>query len=327
MISSLLSILSFTTIAYDTEWQTDFEGRCLQVGLLQVGMEIPLTKHVGLQASALSISRSRDERLLDDRQVFSNIEEADLPLALAVAGVEWQMTDGQTLFVGVRNLNEDYFTSPLTSLFTNSSCGIFPTLSYNLPLANYPLAAMGLHYAYHTGGFGLQASAYNGQGYLRWTGPANVWRVTPCRDGAFGIVQAEWEGSGWQYFVGGCVHTGLRDDPAVRSMAWTYLEGTLSPRLSLIADYSHAFGHDCQCLDFVGLGLQFQPAYSRNRQHRLPTLGLFTDGARYSDQTEWATELTLVQQLSDKVSVQASCHLINLGSWQAAGLIRLSIRL
>ena len=29
------------------------------------------------------------------------------------------------LFVGVRNVNEDFFTSDVTSLFTGSSCGIF----------------------------------------------------------------------------------------------------------------------------------------------------------------------------------------------------------
>ena len=58
--------------------------------------------------------------------------------ALAVLGYmhEWKEAH---LFVGVRNVNEDFFTSDVTSLFTNGSCGIFPTIAASYPIANFPL--------------------------------------------------------------------------------------------------------------------------------------------------------------------------------------------
>lgn len=100
-----------------------------------------------MEMASISIAETHERPLIDDWQGFSNIEEENTPLALAVLGIRWQLKKS-FLFVGVRNLNEDYFTSPYTSLFTNSSCGIFPTLSVNYPIANYPLASIGIDYKY-----------------------------------------------------------------------------------------------------------------------------------------------------------------------------------
>ena len=48
------------------------------------------------------------------------------------------------------------------SLFTNSSCGGFPTLTYNYYVPTFPFAAMGLHYKYDYKDITFQASLYNG---------------------------------------------------------------------------------------------------------------------------------------------------------------------
>ena len=71
---------------------------------------------------------------------------------------------------GIRNMNEDYFTSHFMSLFTNSSCGIFPTISANYRIANYPLASMGIHLERKIRELTVMASVYNGVGYKSFSG-------------------------------------------------------------------------------------------------------------------------------------------------------------
>lgn len=306
-------------IWYDTELQTDFKGNYNNVNLLYLSAEYPLSNHLKFNAATISIAKTREERLIDDLQTFSNIEEDNLPLALAVVGMEWQINDRNTLFMGIRNVNEDYFTSTVTSLFTNSSCGIFPTLSCNLPIANYPLASVGIHYAYNSDRFNLLSSIYNGRGYNRWTGWENIWRVSPHKDGIFMITQGEWSLSKSKYFVGGCLHTDTHSEPSSKSALWCYTEQTLTDHFSLIADYSHAFGKVCECLDFAGVGFQYE--YKKN------TIGIFTDYARFCDDTEYATEITYKYQFNNSVFIQASQHIISMSSLHPIGLLRLGIRL
>ena len=120
-------------VSYTTELQSDFKQGSNWVNLLRLDFTHSLGKHTTLQASTISTARTRIESLADDFQTFSNIEEKkNHPLALATLGVQQQFGHS-SLFFGIRNLNEDYFTSPATSLFTNSSCGIFPHLVRRLP--------------------------------------------------------------------------------------------------------------------------------------------------------------------------------------------------
>ena len=271
-------------IWYDTELQTDFEGNYNHVNLLYLSADYSLSNHVKLNAATISIARTNEDRLIDDLQCFSNIDEENLTLALALADVEWQINDQHALYAGIRNVNEDYFTSSVTSLFTNSSCGIFPTLSSNLPIANFPTASIGIHYAYTTESFHLQASAYNGVGYKRFGGRENVWRFTPKSDGLFFITQGEFIRGNSQVFAGACLHTGTQHDEGTKQAIWTYAEHQLTPHWAIIADYSHAFGKDIECHDFAAIGTQFSCGKS--------TLGLFSDYARFSGTSEFATELT-----------------------------------
>lgn len=313
-------------VSYDTELQTDFKGHCNYANHLCLSADYPLGEHLTLSASTMSISKTREESLLDDLQGFSNIEADNQPFTLAVAGIGWKVNDRHSLFLGIRNVNEDYFTSPVTSLFVNSSCGIFPTVACNMEIANYPLASMGLHYSYASPSFGFLASVYNGQGYDRLTGVANLWRIIPHDDGLFFITQADWQQSSGHYFVGVAQHTGplcpssgTRDVASARTALWFYTEQSLTDRLSLIADYSHAFGRSSECTDFVGIGAQY--AWSKS------TLGLFSDYVRFRQDSEWATELTYKYDLNSMLSIQSSCQFIHHGSWMPVGLIRVSVRI
>ena len=110
---------------------------------------------------------------MHDLQTFSNIEEENLPFALSMLGIGRE-TEKYSVFFGIRNVNEDYFTSPCTSLFTNSSCGIFPTLSAETPLANYPVASVGFDGKIRWNRWQFQLSVYNGTGNKQLTGKENV---------------------------------------------------------------------------------------------------------------------------------------------------------
>lgn len=154
-----------------------------------------MSNSFSIEASTISIAKTREERLVDDLQTFSNIEEDNLPLALAVCGANWQINDKHSLFFGIRNMNEDYFTSPVTSFFTNSSCGVYPTISANYDIANYPVASVGAHYRFESaigsnesnGSIVFQSSLYNGKGSYHFTSCDNVFRFYP-KDGITGTV-------------------------------------------------------------------------------------------------------------------------------------------
>ena len=311
---------------YDAEMQTDFKGHCNYVNLFYLSADCPLGEHLTVSAASISILKSLDESLVNDLQTFSNIEADNQPFTLAIAGMSWKPNDKQTLFFGIRNVNEDYFTSDLTSLFLNSSCGIFPTLSCNMDIANYPLASMCLHYNYTSQSLNFLASAYNGQGYYRLTGADNLWRITPRSDGLFFITQADWKKARGNYFFGAahqsghiCESSDVLDGASSQTVLWTYTEQSLTDHFSLIADYSHTFGRSALCTDFVGLGGQYAQGKS--------TLGLFSDYAHFRDDDEWATELTYKYDLNSWVFLLASCQLIHHEEWMPVGMLRLSVRL
>lgn len=305
---------------YDTELQIKPDGQMNHVNLLYLSADYSLNEQFKLSAATISIAKTRDESLLDDLQAFSNVEADNVPLTLAVAGLEWLPNDRHSLFFGIRSVTEDYFTSPVTALFTNSSCGIFPTISCNMDIANYPLAGVGLHYAYTTKPVNFLASLYNGIGHQDFVGRQNVWRIAPASDGVFFISQTSYMHCDDSYYLGLSYHSGASiNDFSPQTAIWGYTEQAVSEKISLIASLSHAFGGSCLCTDFVGLGGQYSQGKS--------TIGLFTDYAHFDQDEEWATELTFKRDLTSTVFLQASYHLISHHSWQTIGVLRVGIRI
>ena len=309
-------------VEYTSELQTNFRESNF-VNLLRLNGEMTIGQSFSLEAATISIAKTRDERLLDDLQTFSNIEEDNLPLAIAVCGANWQISDKHSIFMGIRNMNEDYFTSPVTSFFTNSSCGIYPTISANYPIANYPLASVGIHYCYDGAPFKVQASLYNGTGYKRFTVRDNVFRFCPKDDGVFGIAEVEYLHKGSSYFIGACMHCNSTVFEGVNRQVgfslWSYIEQKLANRVSLMAAYSHAFS--CvECSDFVGIGCKYAMQSCE--------LGVFSDMARFEEATEFATEITGKYNFSPHIYVQPSAHAIFTGyTFHTVVNLRLGIRL
>lgn len=100
--------------------------------------------------------------------------------------------------------------------------------------------------------------------------------------------------------------------------AWTYAEHALTPNLTLIAAYGHAFGSDNLCENFCALGGK----YALKRAE----LGLFSDYTQVLGIDEWATELICSLQLTNYLTVKPVFHIITTnGSTNCVGMLRVDI--
>lgn len=288
------------------------------VNLLRLNASMLVAKGLSFHIASISTCMTSEENIAGDLQTFSNIEAGNIPFVLSACALTWDIPaaangrNRHSLSFGVRNMNLDYFASELTSLYGNSSCGIYPTISVNHDIANYPLASVGAHYRYERllgkadtdepNVLALQASLYNGLGYNRFTGRDNVFRFCPQSDGLFGLARVEYQHDGSSYFLGVCGRKTFGGVESSSPTIWSYAEQRLTEHGSLIAGYSHAFGSGRECRDFVGIGGKYS--------WRRCELGIFTDYAHFSECGESATELTCRIQLTPHLTLQPMAHLI-----------------
>lgn len=314
-----------------TELQTDFQGGYNWVNLFRTDFQWAIARQIHLNAATISTVKTREKRLANDLQTFSNIEEENIPLAIAVLGLDWQVGNS-TLFMGIRNLNEDYFTSACTSLFTNSSCGIFPTLSANYPIANYPVASVGIDYKLLLENWLFETSLYNGTGYRDFTGKENVFRFCPKTDGILSVTSINYRKYGNEYYLGIALHYGLpvghemgtenkeTEKKEQNTIVWGYAEQRLTHNLHLLAQYSINPTERTGCRRYAGIGLIISAGKTR--------IGLFADHACFKDNQEWAGELTCKIPCLRNGYLQPTLHMIhNNQERKAIGLLRLGYTL
>ena len=152
---------------YISEWQWDMNRNTNLVNQLRLELSVPIGKGKdSFEAATLHVAKTNDG-IIDDWQGFSNIDEDNHFALLAVLGYMHEWNSGH-LFVGVRNVNEDFFTSRVTSLFLNSSEGLFPTIASSYPIANYPHSGLTLYFDVTKGKWTFRNSLNNGAGYSGW---------------------------------------------------------------------------------------------------------------------------------------------------------------
>lgn len=329
---------------YTTELQTDF-SKVSYNNQLHLDFTARISKHLSFNLRSLTLLNTREESIIDDWQYFSNLIERNVYFSLVHANLQWDINDKNTLYFGIHNFNDDYFASDVTSLFTNSSCGIYPTISFNGSSANFPYSSVGIHYRYQDEKWRYLASVYNGNGYNKFSGAENVFRFCPADDGVFAMTQVDYTHKGSTYFLGASAHFGplpYLEGSKVRPALWGYCEQRLSPNLYLLAGYSHAFGGDVPCSDFAGVGAKVTIGKAE--------IGLFTDYAKFytgildpfvdellgeeaSDELsgmlgkseEFATELTCKYSFNDHFYVQPSVHFVHNDESRVAGLVRFGV--
>lgn len=273
--------------------------------------------------------------MLSNLTTYSNIEEINIPLALSRLGIRIEK-DKFHIFAGVGNVNDYFFVTPVTSLFTNSSCGIFPTISANFGIANFPDASVGVEGQYETGGFKANCAVYNGMASHHYLGKEGVFRLCPATDGIFNINAVNYRKNGNNYNLGfGVHHSGIGSDettaqefPATRYAKkknteifyWLYAEQMIAKSLAFIVQYSQCPGISDGCRDFYGAGV----AYDTDKY----SLGLYSCYGDFSDNAEWASELTFIYRISTCISIQPALHYIcNSASRGAVGLLRVCFTL
>ena len=334
------------SVQYTTELQSDFGRRLNWVNLLSLRATVPmewlgLWGNGKLEVQAISVYKTSRERIAGDRQVFSNIEEDNLPFSPFILGYSQQI--GKVLlFGGLRNVNEDYFTTPYASLFTNSSCGIYPTLSANYVLANYPLSAVCLHLEYRINEkIGIKNSLYNGKAYLPFKRGSSVFTVAPRRDGLLDLAEISYTTNNsyhGTYNLGVVVHGSNRLGDAsdcrlpseqvqaqtetssakrwrVNYACWFSAEQECwrSGRYSagVLGQYSFALSDRNDCRRYVAAGGVFRGMLSASQED---ALGVIFSQASFSDVREKALEITWNYTVSDHFTVQPAFHFIRTGN-------------
>lgn len=338
-------------VKYTTELQYNLKDSYNWVNLLELNVQLS-SEALGLwhngfvDTHLISTYRTSKERIANDWQVFSNIEEENRPLRILTLGYT-QTVRKANLFFGIRNVNLDYFTTPYTSLFTNSSCGIYPTISANYPLANYPLSAMCLHAEYEVDkSWTVKNSLYNGTAYESLK---QVFTIAPQRDGAFNITQLSYVQSSKHvgiYNLGSTLRSRMtmydengesqlveknasQKKAKVNYSLWSNLEQRVyagkGREIGVLAQLSFAPPTLNLCSQYYGVGLLFNGWTTSSRKDQL---GVIVNRAKFDKGNETSLELTWKLEVIHNLDVQPAFHLIkNDENIMAIGMFRFSYSL
>ncbi len=328
-ILSLASLLPATTWAaasdslaiikaegeYTAEWQWDCNKQTNLVNLLRLDASIAPWRGGSIDIATLHTVKA-NETIIADWQTFSNIEDENIFAAIAILGYTHTWDKGCHLFVGARNMNEDFFTSPCTSLFTSSSPGIFPTISASYPIANYPVSSMSVYFDIEMGAWTLKHSLYNGIGYRGWNGKNNPFILRPGRDGLLNVTELTYTASGF-YSAGRALHTKQASPEGevvsgnVSEAGWINGEQPLwqgqtlcgETSVALMAQYSENTRHSNACHRYAERGLV--------AEWEDDSFGVSAQRADFLEGIEYSLELTWHHALNDNLALQPAFQWIN----------------
>lgn len=320
-------------LAYFSEWQTDFKRRANWINMLQMEGSLNISPGWSASLGTISVCKTYGGNMISDMLAYSNIEEENIAVAIDRLGVG--LDKGKwSVFAGVGNVNGAFFMTPLTSLFTNSSCGIFPTISCNFSIANFPDASMGIEVQYKNNSVTANSAVYNGKGYHGFVGKDCVFRISPSSDGIFNINAVNYSKYGNNYNMGMGVHHGysngdevgtqnpmqteITENKTTEIFYWIYAEQKIIPDVCVIAQFSQCPGIQAGCRNFYGGGV----AYTAKKFD----VALYSCYADFIDNYEWANELTFRYVLSSRIYLQSSLHYIkNLAAEAVVGLFRMCV--
>ena len=221
---------------------------------------------------------------------------------------------------GVRNVNEDFFTSDVISLFANGSGGIFPTISASYPIANYPFSGLTIYFDVTKGGWTFRNSIYNGAGYNGWRHNDNPFIIKPKKDGIFNMSQIEYQHKGGHYFAGAALHTrhfpiddegemAASNDATNNTTCawWIYGEQNLwtagDKSIAAMLQYSENTSRSNGCYRFAEVG----GAYKDSKNE----CGVSVQYAQFHQGIERTLELTWKRQITESIALQPYFQYIN----------------
>jgi len=225
-----------------------------------------------------------------------------------------------SLLVGRHDMNSEFYVSEYAALFTNSSFGIGPEITANVPVSIFPVAGAAARIAYQSDPVALRFAGYDGD-------PSTT--SIADREGKFWIGEAEANIGNGRYKVGGWRHS-LWAPPQKKRMginiSGTYggyllidqpIASSETREVGLFLQLGMAQKDKVDISRYVGVGLHAKgviPGRSDDEAGIAMAQALFSN--RYlantpgSKKGETAYETTYKIQLNDMLSIQPSFQYI-----------------
>ncbi|MBK5722232.1 carbohydrate porin [Dysgonomonas sp. Marseille-P4677] len=324
-------------LSYTTEFQNNIGSKSNWVNLFTLSGNFTPWRNGKFSIQTISIYKIQEKRIANDLQTFSNIEEDNMGINLFHIGYTHKIND-LTLFGGIRNMNEDYFTGEYTSLFTNSSCGIYPTISYNYPVANYPLSAMTLHAEFRfKKSFCIKNSLYNGVARELFSKEGSLFSIDPIKDGILNITEFSYSSKSnyhGLYNIGTLFHTNhnsfneykqeKKKTKKMNYVLWANAEQSIykqeNKEVGILIQGSLAPTNKNDCFYYYGIGATLSGFVSNRKYDKL---GVFINKAIFHENAETAIEITWQYNLNKNIIIQPAFHYIKTGTSQnKIGIIR-----
>lgn len=286
-------------------------------------------------------------KYVGDLHVFSNIENANRTY-LYMAWYKHTFNKFSAT-IGVHDLNSEFVASDYASLFCNSSFGIQPSASWNMPVSIFPKNTLGLVLAYDISDkLKFQTSLYDGDPTDLDVDPYNLnFKIDPQNEGFISFSElhivrqhTEFEATntykiGFQYHTADCInykdssiHNGnygfyFIGDHAISNSIGAFVQLGITPKeRNLNSLYAggglHLHNFEKRPDDVFGLAV----AYGKLSPH-------FTE---YSKSFETAIECTYSLQATENITIQPDVqYIINPGATNSnhaiVGFIRCSLNL
>lgn len=317
-------------LIYSTELETAFGERLNWANLIQTNFDLSFKKnnkqnYGKLRINLITTIQTYSGKLVNDLQGFSNIREKDYLLSPFLVGYSYYLSNNE-LFVGLRNINEDYFTTDYTSLFTQSSAGIHPTLSANYNLANYPYSGLSLFLETNpTSSIRLRTSIYNAA-----AGAVFVKDESPFvfgKNGVFLIQDCLLQNEIWKCNIG--ILSQFKFNERFRDfVVWGVMEKCIFTNarldIGILGEASYAFNPNIECSTFMSAGLVFDGLIGEKKKN---ICGLQFYYAKYKERSDLDMELTWRYQMNKYCVLQPALHIIKTEKWHPAALFRFIVQI
>ena len=257
-------------------------------------------------------------------QGVSSIEAERHQFILYEAWYEQRFAAGRaSLLAGLRDLNSDFYRTSYALLYLNSSFGIGPEVSANVPTALYTRAGLGVRLRYASdGGWYAQAGVFDGNpASRRISGAEGEMYIaeTGVRRGSNSLAAGSWLHRARKDFAG----RSYGRDYGVYGLGEYELCDVGGGSLGGFVQLGWVPKQRNAITRYVGVGLNLIGALPFRPEDRL---GLATANAFTHAGTEHVIELTWLAPLMPGVEVQPSMQwIINPGGVVAASTIRMAL--
>lgn len=310
-----------------TEAQTGFRKNVNWVSLFQTNLDICFPQEDCYQGGKISIAlistfKTAATYIANDQQGFSNIEATDLLLSPFLVGYS-QYIRKCLLFAGLRNMNEDYFSTDYTALFTQSSAGIHPTLSGNFELPNFPKSGLCLFLEVNPSApVRLRSSIYNGVSGTFYKKKNTPFRFDYQNQGLFIIQDLLYQKWGSRYNLGTMAHF-AGDKEKQGWVIWALIEKPVysdhKMEIGVIIDGSYALMSAPQCSSYGSFGIIADGLAGMKGKSIISSRVFY---AAYPERNEFDLEINWIYRFNKQWQIQPALHLIRTDCVHPVALLR-----